>query len=157
MMRSDVSRLGRRSRGAFGYLRGQRVAIFASVALSTALGACARDGAARTAKTTSETSASLADSGASAVLATIGDEKITLADVRARTGDQLDQLEGQYLRSRDKIVGGALDSIVHDRLITAEVKKTGRSADQLLAAEMTGSATPSEVEIAAWYNDNQSR
>jgi len=94
MMRTDVSRLGRKSTGAFGYLRGQRLAIVAPLALSAALGACARDGAARTAKTASEESAPRADSGVAGVLATIGDEKITMADVRARTGEQLDQLEG---------------------------------------------------------------
>jgi protein-disulfide isomerase len=157
MMRTNVSRLGRRSTGAFGDLRGQRLALFASLLVSAALGGCARDGAAKTAKTQSEGSAPLADSGGSGVLATIGDEKITLADVRARTGEPLDQLEGQYRRSRDKMVGAALDSIVHERLVAAEVKKTGKTAEQLLAAEMTGGANPSEVEIAAWYNDNQSR
>ena len=156
-MRTDVSRLGGRSAGAFGYLRGQQLAVVASVALSAALGGCARNGDAKTAKTQSEGSAARADSGDAGVLATIGDEKVTMADIRARTGEQLDQLEGQYRRSRDKMVGGVLDSIVHERLIVAEVKKTGKSAEQLLAAEMTGGATPSEVEIAAWYNDNQSR
>jgi len=133
------------------------LALFASLALSAALGGCARDGAAETAKTQSEGSAPLADSGGLGVLATIGDEKITMADVRARTGDPLDQLEGQYRRSRDKMVGAALDSIVHERIVAAEVKKSGKTAEQLLAAEMTGGATPSDVEITAWYNDNQSR
>src|SRR4051794_1918237 len=108
MMRTDVSRLGGRNTGAFGHLRGQPWAMLAALALSAALGACAKDGAARTAKTQSEASAPLPDSGNSGVLATIGDEKITMADVRARTGEPLDQLEGQFRRSRDKMVGAAL-------------------------------------------------
>jgi protein-disulfide isomerase len=129
--------------------------MLASVALSTALGGCAQDGAART---QSEVSAPpRADSGVSGVLATIDDGKITLADLRGRVGEQLDQLDMQYRRARDKLVGSALDSVVRERLIADEAKKKGKTPDELLAAELPGGANPSEVEIAAWFNDNQAR
>jgi len=153
-MRTDVSRVGRRSKGAFGYLRVQRFAILASISLSTALGGCAKDGAA---KTQSDAPAPPADSGVPEVLATIGGEKITLADVRGRAGEQLDQLDMQYRRTRDKLVGAALDSVVRERLLADESKKTGKTADELVAAELTGGAEPSDVEISTWYNDNQAR
>jgi len=91
------------------------------------------------------------------VLATIGDEKVTIADIRARAGDQLDQLDMQYRRARDRMVGSALDSIIRERTIAAESKKTGKTADELLLATMNGSATPTEVEIAAWFGENQAR
>ena len=90
-------------------------------------------------------------------LATVGAEKITLADVRAQVGDQLDLLDAQYRRARDKIIGGALDTIVLERLIDTEVKKTGKTAEQLLTAEIGGSPDPSDVEISTWYKENQSR
>src|SRR6186713_2811769 len=86
------------------------------------------------------------------VLATIGDEKVTIADIRARAGDQLDQLDMQYRRARDRMVGSALDSIIRERTIAAESKKTGKTADELLLATMNGSTTPTEVEVAAWYS-----
>jgi protein-disulfide isomerase len=91
-------------------------------------------------------------------LATIGVEKITLADVRARVGDELDQLDVQYRRERDKLIGGAIDTIVRARLFEAESKRTGKTEDQLLASEITGSSIePSDAEINAWFNDNQAR
>ena len=90
-------------------------------------------------------------------LATIGAEKITLANVRARMGDQLDQLEIQYRRERDKLIGGAVDTIIHSRLLEAESKRTGKTEDQLVASEISGSIEPSDSEIKAWFNDNQAR
>ncbi len=65
-------------------------------------------------------------------LATIGDEKITLANVRARVGDQLDQLDIQYRRARDKLIGGAVDTIIRSRLLEAESKRTGKTEDDWL-------------------------
>jgi protein-disulfide isomerase len=90
-------------------------------------------------------------------LATIGDEKITLADVRARVGDQLDQLDLQYRQARDKLIGGALDTLVRARLFEAESRKTGRTVEQLVAAELSGNVEPSETEIKAWFEENQAR
>jgi protein-disulfide isomerase len=90
-------------------------------------------------------------------VATIGDERITLADVRRRVGDQLDQLDLQYRRARDKLIGGALDTIVRSRLFEAESKKTGKTEEQLVAAEISGSIEPSDAEIRAWFDDNQAR
>jgi protein-disulfide isomerase len=90
-------------------------------------------------------------------LATIGDGKITLADVRARVGDQLDQLDIEYRRARDKLIGGAVDTIVRSRLFESESKRTGKTEDQLVAAEITGSIEPSDAEINTWFNDNQAR
>src|SRR5690349_1850469 len=101
-------------------LHAQRLAILAGGALvSMTLGACAKDSSA---KTSSEAPAKVADSVAS-VLATIGDEKIGLSDLRERVGVQLDQLDMQYRRARDKLIGAALDSVLRDRLLQAESKK----------------------------------
>jgi len=90
-------------------------------------------------------------------LPTVGAEKITLADVRSRVGEQLDLLDAQYRRVRDEIVGSALETIVLETLIDAEVKKTGKTAEQLLIAEIGGSPDASDVEISMWYKENQSR
>ena len=104
-------------------------------------------------------SAAVVASGPSAPdpLATIGNDRITLTDVRARVGDQLDLLDLQYRRERDRLIGGALDTIVRARLFEAESKKTGRTQEQLIAGEISGSAEPSDAAIKAWFDDNQER
>src|SRR4051812_20976906 len=45
------------------------------------------------------------DTAVPEVLAAIGDEKVTMTDIHGRAGDQLDQLDLQYRRARDKIIG----------------------------------------------------
>jgi protein-disulfide isomerase len=91
------------------------------------------------------------------VLATIGTEKVSLADLRSRAGEQLDQLDMQYRRARDQLIGSALDSVIRERTMAAESKKTGKTIDELLLATMNGSTTPTDVEVAAWFSDNQAR
>jgi protein-disulfide isomerase len=91
------------------------------------------------------------------VLATIGDEKITMADVRSRIGDDLDQLEARYRSTQHKQVERALDEIVRARVLNEEAKRRGKTVDELIAAEAGGSLEPSDVEISAWYNENPTR
>ena len=91
------------------------------------------------------------------VLATIGSEQVTLADVRARVGDDLDQNETRYRTSQHKLVETALQEILRERVLEAEAKKQGKTVDELIAAEAGGTLEPSDVEIAAWYEENQSR
>jgi protein-disulfide isomerase len=92
------------------------------------------------------------------VLATIGDEKVTIADLRPRAGDQLDQLETQYHLAKSKIVSAALDSVIRERTLVAEAKKQGKTLDDLVAAEAGAAGlNPSDVEVATWYKDNPER
>jgi protein-disulfide isomerase len=117
---------------------------------------CTKESAAKSEPTRS-TAAVGADSSTS-VLATIGDEKITLADVSARSGDQLEKLETQYQLTKSRIIGASLDSLIRDKTVVAEAKKRGKSVDELVAAEAgPGGFDPSEAEIAAWYQENPSR
>jgi protein-disulfide isomerase len=92
------------------------------------------------------------------VLATVGDSKVTLADVRAQAGEDLDKLETQYQLMRGKIVGTVLDSLIRDRTLGEEAKKKGKSIDELVAAE-AGSAglTPTDIEVTTWYQQNPER
>jgi protein-disulfide isomerase len=99
-----------------------------------------------------------ASPGAQTVLATIGDEKITMAELRTRSADRLDNLETAYQIAKSKIVRSALDSMVRERLLAAEAKKTGKTTDMLIAAEASPNGlTPSDSEVSAWYQANQSR
>jgi protein-disulfide isomerase len=92
-----------------------------------------------------------------AVLATVGDEQITISDIRSRRGDDLDQMETRYLRARHKLIESTLDDIVRDRMLQVEAKKQGKTVDQLVLAETGGSLEPSDSAITAWYQQNRSR
>jgi protein-disulfide isomerase len=92
------------------------------------------------------------------VVATLGDEKITMADIRVRAGDDLDKLDMQYQLTKSKIINTALDSILRHKTVDAEAQKTGKSVEQLIAAEAPGGVIePSDADIATWYKENQAR
>ncbi|HSQ31259.1 MAG TPA: DsbA family protein [Gemmatimonadaceae bacterium] len=91
------------------------------------------------------------------VFGTIGDEKITLAEVRTKAGDDLDKLEMQYQMAKSRIIGAALDSIIRQRMVGEEAQKKGKSIDELIAAEAPGGIEPTDVDIQAWYKENQAR
>lgn len=102
-------------------------------------------------------SAAEKDAAIPEVLATIGKEPVTLEDVRARVGDQLDQLDAQYRRSRSKTIEDALQDILRERVILAEATKSGKTVEDLVLAEAGGSFDPTDVEIENWYKENQAR
>ena len=91
------------------------------------------------------------------VLATIGDEQVTLADVRARAGQDLEQLDVQYRRARDRIVQTALESLVRERVLSAEAARRGLSLERLVQAEAGGALDPGDADIARWFEENQAR
>ena len=122
----------------------------ATVLLTATLTACTKEGDARQAQEP-------VSSDLPAVLATVGDQQITLADVRARVGTPLATLETQYQRARSKLVDSTLQLMLNEKIIQLEAAKTGKTAEELLAAEVGGSLEPGDVEIAAWYEDNQLR
>ena len=102
--------------------------------------------------------ASVVPSDLPEVLATVGDSKVTLAEVRARAGEDLDKLETQYQLMRSKIVSSVLDSLIRDKTLGAEAKKKGKTIDELVASE-AGSAgfTPTDLEVTTWYDQNPDR
>lgn len=92
-----------------------------------------------------------------AVLATVGEEQITLADVRDRAGTALDQVETQYLRSRSRIIETVLDAIVRERALAHEARRQNRTVQDLVAAEAGPRLNPTDAEVAMWYQENASR
>jgi len=91
------------------------------------------------------------------VLGSVGEEKITMADVRARAGDDLDKLETQYQLAKSRIIGAALDSVIRQKTVGEEAQKKGKSIDELIAAEAPGGIEPTEIDIQQWYKDNAAR
>lgn len=127
--------------------------LLAALVFAAALSACAKNGE----ETKKPRQPIASEDSTRAVLATIGDEKITMADVRDRTGELLDQLDIQYRQTRDKLIGSAVDSIVRERLLADEAKKKGTTPTELMATTISAAGEPSSLEIEAWYKDNQAR
>jgi predicted DsbA family dithiol-disulfide isomerase len=147
-MRKEVLRTGPST--------GQRRWVPALVLFFAAVvGACAKDGNAT--PKPSAPAASPAAAPEPEVLATIGEEKVTLTDVRAAVGPELDQLEMKYLRQRHKVIENAMMRTVLDRILAAEAKKQGKGLDQLISDEAGGSVEPTAVEVQNWYNANPAR
>lgn len=126
---------------------------FVAIAIAICLTACERDSAPANAQTTPIRSAE----NYPAVLATIGDEKITMDDVRARRGDELAQLDVQYRRKHHAVIQNTLQDIIRERILTIEAKRQGKSVEELIEAAGGRSLNPTEADIAAWYAENQAR
>jgi protein-disulfide isomerase len=116
---------------------------------------CAKDGNATPKPETPAASSSTTTEPS--VLATIGGEEVTMADVRQAVGDQLDQLEMRYLRQRHKAIEGTLDRLIRDKVLAAEAKKVGKGLDQLINEAAGGSVEPTPADVQAWYNQNVAR
>jgi protein-disulfide isomerase len=91
------------------------------------------------------------------VLATVGGENVTLADVESRAGDDLKRIETQYKLIRSQLVEAALDSIIRERTLGAEAKRQGKTIVELIRAEGAESLNPTDTDIATWYNSNPDR
>jgi protein-disulfide isomerase len=128
--------------------------IAAAIVLCGLGASCAKDSAAKD-NTTPTTVA--AGNDIPEVLATVGNESITMADVKAKAGDELGRVETQYLQTRSSIVEAALKSILRERVIDAEAKKQGKTYDDLILAEGGIGINPSDDDVAKWYAANPSR
>jgi protein-disulfide isomerase len=134
------------------------IAIAACLSLGAVLAGCSDQKAAAAAPSKAATPASPnAGDDIPAVLAEVGSEKITLADVRSRVGDNLDQLEARYRQNRFALIDKTLQEILRDRVLGEEAKKQGKTIDQLVEAEIGGSVEPTETEISQWYLENRAR
>lgn len=123
------------------------------VALAATASGCAKDGAASMpAPNVIESNGEVPE-----VLATVGDDPITMTDVHARVGEALDKIETQYQRSRSKLVDSTIQAILRDRVLMAEAKKQGKTVDELVAVEAGVPLEPTDVEVNTWYEENRAR
>jgi protein-disulfide isomerase len=91
------------------------------------------------------------------VLATIGDAKITMADIRTRVGDDLDHNQTRFIRSQYALIEKALNEILKDRVLLDEARRQGKTLDELVTDEIGSALEPSDLEIEAWYRENQAK
>lgn len=128
--------------------------VCAALALTLALTGCTADTNARAEPTPTAT---VSTGDVPDVLATIGDEPITMGDIRAYSGAELDKIETAYQRARSELLEATLQRILRERVLMVEAERRGRTVDQMVLDEAGGSLEPNEVEIAAWYEDNRAR
>lgn len=131
--------------------------IFTALALASSviLAGCAKEGAAAKAETKTPVVSTGED--LPELVATIGDEKITRADVLDRVGQELDAIEAQYRRTKTKAIEEGINRILKEKVIDAEAAKKNMTMDQLIEAEAGPNLEPTEAEIADWYQRNQPR
>ncbi len=123
------------------------------VAMATSIGCTERDRAA--AETPPAATAAVPSGNLPAVLATVDGEPITLEDVRARVGTELDQMDTKYQLARYSLVDKTLRQLLQERVVLEEARKQGKSLEEMISEN--GGGEPNDVEIAAWYEENRSR
>lgn len=121
------------------------------------IAACADQGTSSSAAERAGSRPAVADDPLPEVLASIGDEEITLDDIRDRIGEQLDQMTNRFLQQRYVLLDETLQRIVVDRVFAAEALERGMSTTDLIEEETGAGLEVTELEIAAWYEENQSR
>jgi protein-disulfide isomerase len=93
-------------------------------------------------------------SGDDEVVAMIGDEPITLAELEQFLAADLERLE----RERHKLLEQGLDPLIQQRLLAAEAERRGTSTEALLQAEVTSRTQPvTDAQVEAWYQANTAR
>jgi protein-disulfide isomerase len=91
------------------------------------------------------------------VLATVDEDPVTMADVRAGVGETLDRLKATYERERHAAVEEALDEIVRERILGAEAERLSTTVEELVLLAAGGGLEPTGREIRAWYGENAPR
>lgn len=90
------------------------------------------------------------------VVASIGDEKITLGDLDGEIKDELAGLERQYRSQKIELRENSLEGLIAKKLMAAEAARQGVSEEEVMQGVMEGKVEPvSEEELRAFY-DQQS-
>src|SRR5262245_51962283 len=92
------------------------------------------------------------------VVATVGSSDITLAEVDDKALEQPAPAGVKLSQALYDARRAALDDIIANRLFDAAAKAQGVERSALIEKEITAKVNaPTEGEIAAWYQANQSR
>lgn len=101
----------------------------------------------------------------SEVLARVGGQPITRAEVEEAAAENLDQVRLELLQCQSEserkthdVLEDTTRNMVRDRLLDREATERGTTKDQLLAAEVEGKIEPvTEEEVQAFFDENQDR
>lgn len=91
------------------------------------------------------------------VLATVEGGSITMEDVDARVGHDLERMEMQYRIARRELIETALETLVRERVLFGEARAQGRTVEDLVLDEAGPGLQPTDAEIEEWYQENQAR
>lgn len=91
------------------------------------------------------------------VLATVEGEPITMEDVGARVGQDLERMEMQYRLARHGVIQTTLETLVRERVLFGEARAQGRTVEDLVLDEAGPGLQPTDAEIEEWYEGNQAR
>lgn len=88
------------------------------------------------------------------VVAEVGGEPLTMADLEKKAAPQLEQLEVQ----RQKILEATLGQLVEDKLVEVEADARGLSPEKLIETEVDGKLAPvTNADVDTWYEANRLR
>jgi protein-disulfide isomerase len=90
------------------------------------------------------------------ILAVIGDDEITLADVRGRIGEQLDNLDINYGKQRHAMLTETVQELLRLRLLEAEASARGITTSELLESEIADPVI-TDAQIETVFDANRDR
>ena len=103
--------------------------------------------------------------GGDKVVAKVMGQQVTESEVEKEAGEQLEQVDMQLLscqanaeQQRHQVLESTLQKMVQDKVIAAEAKSRGVSADDLVKTEVDSKvAEVTDAEVDSFYTENQAR
>jgi len=125
--------------------------------ISVSLLATACEGAAQSAarSTTAAPRSDAKVTGAEDVLALVEGKEVTLADLQEQIGEQLGQMDFQYISQRHQVIESAVRRFVREQLLEAEAEERGITADALMEEIVGDEVDVSDDDVRSFYVQNQ--
>lgn len=132
--------------------RMNRLFLTAAAASLAALTACS-NAATSTAGSASTGTVTSPAEDAGTVVATIGSEKITMADLDKELRGQLRALDQEMMEQKHRLRQQGLEALIAQRLVAAEAKKKGVPEEEMLRTHVESLVQkPTDEEIKAFYD-----
>ena len=90
-------------------------------------------------------------------VAVVDGQPITYGDLDKEVGTKVRQAEAEYLTKVYDLRRESLENLITKRLVEAEAKKTGKSADDWFKDYFTSTPAPADAEVKAFYEENQAQ
>ena len=92
-----------------------------------------------------------------AQVAVIDGQPITSGDLDKEIGTKVRQAEAEFKTKVYDLQRESLENLITKRLVEAEAKKTGKTAEEWFKDYFTNTPAPTEVEVKAFYAENQAQ
>lgn len=121
----------------------------AAVALAAGCSSSKPSGAARAAEPTK------APLDPATVVATVGDERVTLRQVDELVADELEALQRQFARQQHDVRRKGLERYTDEKIVNAEMKRRGMPDDATPDALLTDLVAPTDAEVKAFFEEHK--